>query len=590
MRLFAGVARASAVLALTVQIVSCGGGGSGSASPPPPAATLSATFSDAPVSGLSYSAMPSGTIGTTNSLGLFNYAAGDTVTFSAAGVALGAASNLPTTSSSGIPAVITPINLVAGATDATNPTVTAIGQFLGALNSVAVAVGQGSGGRFNIPSPTGLTGSQATTVATLLGTIQSSSTTAANLATAVSSGGAVQVAIAAAGGTVPMAANAQANITQGLNSAGVVGSLWTAACTACAGGAGITLYFNPDGVVRGFGAISSASGGGLIGTWKASASSSGSASFTVVTSPGGQNPTGLDGTYLSGVVSGSSGTAQIFNSSRVAQGSALTLTATAIAAGTNTTYVGGWELFIDTVAPDSGGVKGSSAFVLFLPDGHWYTSAGGLPGGTFDPATGIVSATSTTEVQPMSCGGQHTQRTNTFTMNLATGTLSQTVGGTTNAGGHVVRVGSAAEVLDRFYDNAGTLAESTLEAVVPLSLNVSISWPANTASATTSLALGVVLTGPANAGTACNPSTATKLETWGLRPEINPFGSGASAGSATDTFAVGYVKGQAQNYQVSVLGPASQFCSVTTNGNGTVVDANSGNASAYPTVQVVCTQ
>ena len=554
-------------------------------------ASQTAIFSDAPVGGLSYSASPSGTTGTTNALGEFNYAPGDSVTFSAAGITLGTATGLSITSTSGSPAVITPINLVAGATSSSNPTVTAIGQFLGGLNSVAVAAGQGTGGLFTVPSATGLSGTQATTVTTLLSTLQSSGTTTTDLSTALSVGGAVQAALASAGGAVPTPASAQANITQGLADARFVGTVWTAPCASCSGGGTITLILNADGVVSGSGKISSSGGGTLIGTWQASTSSSGSVSFTVVSSPDGSAVT-IDGSYLAGTVSGSSGSAQIFNASAIAQGASVAFAESPLPTGTTSTYIGDWKLSLDTItaAGHAIGEVGGSDFVIVEPNGITVSGENSSLG-TVNLNTGVVTTTGTGNDLPTSCGGGILNPTRLGTVDFATGTFTQSDSNNTLLGsGTLIRAGISAEVLSRFFDNAGTAAEASVEVEIPLSLSVSISWPANTGTATSSLDVGVVLSGPGNVGTTCSTSASTKMEAVGLRPEINPLGSGAAAGTTTDTFSVGYVKGQAQTYQVSVLGPSAQFCSVTQNGSGAVVDANSGNASAYPTVPVVCSQ
>jgi len=554
------------------------------------AASQTAIFSDAAASGLAFTANPSGTTGTTDTFGQFKYAPGDSVTFSAAGITLGTAAGLSSTSTSGNPSTITPINLVPGAVGATDPTVTAIGQLLAGLNSVAVSVGQGNGGTFVIPTATGLTGTAATTVTTLLNTLNSSGVTASTLAAALSSGGAVQTAIAAAGGTVPTAASAQANITQGVNAASIVGTLWTAPCAACNGGAGgtVTLIFNPDGVVRGFGAIDSNSTGSLIGTWQASTSSTGGASYSLISATAANNGvTTLDGSYVQGTLSGASGTAQIYNSSGVAQGAALAFTESSSPPNINTTYLGAWKISVLTDT-NPGSVSGGaqSIFAIFEANGSWYLSeARNAPIGTWNLSTG-VGTIATTANNPTSTCGVQSQTPQTGTVNLAAGTFSGT-----NSSGTVTRAGlGSAEILDTFYDNAGTLADAALEVDIPLSLNVNVSWPANTVGggATSALVLGVALTGPGNMGNSCNGSNATKLEAFGLRPEINSLGNGAVAGSTPDTITFGYVKTQAANYQVSVLGPQAQYCSVTQNGSGPIVDANSGNAAAYPTVQVVC--
>jgi hypothetical protein len=560
------------------------------------AATQTAIFSDAPVSGLSYSASPSGTTGTTNALGEFNYAPGDSVTFSAAGITLGTATSLSSTSTSGNPSVITAINLVAGATTASNPTVTAIGQLLGALNSVAVAVGQNNGGTFVIPTTTGLSGESATAVTTLLDTLKDSGITTSTLLTAVESGGAAHTAIVTAGGTVPAAASAQANITQGVNAAGFIGTLWTAACAACNGGAGetITLIFNPDGVVRGFGSIDSNSKDTVIGAWQASTSASGGASFSVVPTPNSDNGATLDGSYLQGTLSATAGRAQIFNSSGTAQGPSLTFAESSLPADTSTTYLGAWKLSVVVTEPGAVAGGGQSIFAVFEPNGDWYLSAAkNAPIGTWDPSTGVGTLAITSNNPTSTCGVEASDP-QTLTVNLAAGTVTLTNSGNTTVGtGTITRTGlGSAEILDDFNDNAGTIAEAALEVDIPLSLNVNVSWPANTVggSATSTLVLGVALTGPGNVGTSCNQSSATKLEAYALRPEINSLGNGAPAGSTHDVITFGYVKTQAANYQIAVLGPQAQHCSVTQNGSGPIVDADSGNASAYPTVEVVCSQ
>jgi hypothetical protein len=560
-------------------------------------ASQTAIFSDAPVAGLAYTASPSGTTGTTNALGEFNYAPGDSVTFSAAGITLGTATSLSRTSTSGSPSVITPINLVPDATTATNPTVTAIAQLLGGLNSVAVAVGQNNGGTFVIPTATGLSGASATAVTTLLDTLKDSGITTGTLLTAVESGGTAHTALVKAGGTVPAAASAQANITQGVNAAGFIGTLWTASCAACNDGGGetVTLIFNPDGVVRGFGTIDGDSSGTLIGTWQARSTSTAGVAFRLVSTPSTNNSDTLDDSYLQGTLSVSSGAAQIYSSSGTAQGLPLTFTESPLVTDTSTTYLGAWK--ISVVVSSAGDISGAgqSIFAIFEPNGKWYLSvAKHATIGTWDPSTGVGTLAITSNNPTSTCEGL-TQNPQTLAVNLASGTavLTDSDSGTVAGSGTITRTGlGSAEILDNFNDNAGTLAEAALEMDIPLSLNVNVSWPANKigGGATSSLVLGVALTGPANVGTACQVGSATKLEAYGLRPEINSLGNGAAAGSTRDTITFGYIKSQAANYQVSVLGPQAEHCSVTQNGSGPIVDADSGNASAYPTVEVVCSQ
>ena len=356
------------------------------------------------------------------------------------------------------------------------------------------------------------------------------------------------------------------------------------------------MIFNPDGVVRGFGTIDSDSKGTLIGTWQASTSSAGGASFTLVSTPSSNDGADtLDGSYLQGTLSATAGTAQIDGSSGAAQGPPLAFTESPLPADTNTTYLGAWK--VSVVVSSAGDISGAgqSIFAIFEPNGQWYLSvAKAASVGTWDPSTGVGTLAITSNNPTSTCEAT-ASNPQTLTVNLAAGTatLADSGSSTVTGSGTITRSGlGSAEILDDFSDNAGTLAEAALEVAIPLSLNVHVSWPANVigGSATSSLVLGVALTGPVNVGTACNVGDATKLEAYGLRPEINSLGNGAAAGSTPDTITFDYIKTQAAGYQVSVLGPHAQYCSVTQNGSGAIVDADSGNASAYPTVEVVCSQ
>jgi len=79
----------ASILSLAI-LAGCGGGGDGTA----PAtgggggggATTSGQLTNSPIDGVSYSAAPSGLTGTTMNGGMFNFQAGDTVTFNIAGL------------------------------------------------------------------------------------------------------------------------------------------------------------------------------------------------------------------------------------------------------------------------------------------------------------------------------------------------------------------------------------------------------------------------------------------------------------------------------------------------------------------------
>ena len=99
-------------------LIACGGGGSDSGSDSG-SATQTGTFVDAAVEGLTYT---SGSLtGETDALGTFSYETGQPVTFSVGGITIGTVSGS---------AIITPVQLVTGAINETDPTVINIVQFM----------------------------------------------------------------------------------------------------------------------------------------------------------------------------------------------------------------------------------------------------------------------------------------------------------------------------------------------------------------------------------------------------------------------------------------------------------------------------
>lgn len=103
--------------ALVLLLTACGG----SDDPPPVTADTPSVgvFEDSPVAGLYYET-PSYS-GTTNSAGEYDYMPGETVSFSIGGISLGSSLAGP---------VVTPLSLVSGAIDATDPVVTNIVRLL----------------------------------------------------------------------------------------------------------------------------------------------------------------------------------------------------------------------------------------------------------------------------------------------------------------------------------------------------------------------------------------------------------------------------------------------------------------------------
>ncbi|HEY1391744.1 MAG TPA: hypothetical protein VFV25_00105, partial [Methylibium sp.] len=112
-----------AVISAAAVLAACGGGGGygGGNSQP---TSYSGLFVDAAAGGVGYACGSSS--GVTDQKGTFQYDAGSTCTFKIGGVALGSAAGA---------AVITPVTLVPGATNETNPVVINITRFLLSLDS-----------------------------------------------------------------------------------------------------------------------------------------------------------------------------------------------------------------------------------------------------------------------------------------------------------------------------------------------------------------------------------------------------------------------------------------------------------------------
>jgi hypothetical protein len=113
--------------ALLLTLTACGGGGDSTTATATATATETVStgvFIDSAVEGLQYETATRS--GTTNSLGEYDYLAGETVTFSIGGIVLGSTIAGP---------VVTPLSLVPDATSATNPVVTNIVRLLLSLDS-----------------------------------------------------------------------------------------------------------------------------------------------------------------------------------------------------------------------------------------------------------------------------------------------------------------------------------------------------------------------------------------------------------------------------------------------------------------------
>lgn len=520
-------------LGMLLLLASCGGGGGGSTPTTPPSGSNPATlgtFVDAPVSGVAYTTS-SGMSGTTDQNGQFKFAVGDTVTFSAAGVTLG--SFQPNVASDGT-AIVTPLNLV-GASSVTDPKATAIGQFLSTLNALSIAQGAGKSGIFVVPSGTALQKQLA-----------SLNTTAPNL-TAAQLQAALDAVFGAGKFTVVPAATAQAALQQGINAQSLIGSIWTGACTC--GGGGI-VYFQPNGTLVGFtlpGGTASRSHT-LSGSWSAnSAATGGGVSMSILSSDGAYSKNAF-------IAAGAStGTGEIWNNN-VLQGT-FTFSKLTGSSPTPSLYTGGWYA---TYTPNAAGIaqgdKGGSAFGFAAADGslRFLTESGDLIAGTWNPSTGQGTGSLTDKSGTVT----------TVTVDFSTGSGSVSRGGTVMGNVTFTRNGS-------FTLSPPTSATGPS---IPLLLNIVTSW-ANLPNTMNSIAVSLNVLDAGGAQLA-----------FGTKSTSTPPNSSGVRSSTTDNIAVSYPTGAGKTYAVSV---GQQNCTVA-NGSGTVVDANSGNANAYPTVYITC--
>jgi hypothetical protein len=495
-----------------------------------PTPTLVGTFTDAPVTGLFYTTNSSSGGCTssspcvTDSMGQFKYASGDTVNFFAGGIYLGSAS--PSVAADGS-TTVTPMTLVPAATSIANTTVTTIASFLSTLNAVSVANGKGASGVYVVPNDAALL-TQLSTVGTL---------TTTNLQTAIT---AVYPAL---GITVPSAADAQTALQQGINSQGIIGTVWSGTCTC--GGGGI-FFFQPNGSLVGF----TQDGGTLSGSW--AGLSSGGVTISLVSSKGGYTQGGA-------IPTGSSaGAAQVYSSAGALQGTYNFAKVTSATTLTTTIYLGGWYA---TFTPNAAGTTagygtGGSAYFIAAPDGILYgiTNDGSYFSGTWNVATGVGTSNVTTP-------GKSTA----ISVALASGT------GTATNNGQII--GSLA--FSRSGSFSVTPSTGTANAI-PLLLNVSVSW-ANTATSVSSFALSLnVLDATGTLVANGIKSEGTSLRTDGKRTSI------------ADSIAASYPKGGASSYSLQVNNLALNTPCTVTGGSGTISDASSGNASAYPTVSITC--
>jgi len=528
-------------------LTACGGGGGGTASTggtTPPAATLAGTFTDAPVAGANY-VTSSGSGGcvasapcTTGAQGGFNYASGDTVTFSVAGVALGTTPSLQPAADGST--TVTPITLVAGATAATDPGPTAIAQFLQTISTVgASASGSNAAGVLTMPTdPTVLAKIQT-------GLAGAGVTSASSVATAVTKlQAAMDTAFGAKQFTVVPANAATAALTQGLNSTGIAGTVWSGTC-ACGTSKQVTVYFQPDGTLTGF----TDDGNLLAGSWSGSITAGGGVTVQV-SSPGGK--------YATGTFSGTTGTVTAYTAAGAVDGTvALTkISASGTSTAGNSPYMGGWyAIYTPNATRLAAGDSGGTAYIIAAPDGTLYGITDGSAkafSGAWTVANGQATA-SWTDTDAVA-----------LSIDLATATGTVTINGQPGGTLALSRTGMLTRKNNSSY--TGT--------PIPLLLNVTVSWANSAGSNTvTNFALGL------NVFDASGALVSSTVRSESTTPQYNGVRT-----TVTDNIAVSYPTGAGATYSLSVGGAN---CTIA-GGSGAISDANSGNPGAYPTVNVTC--
>ena len=381
-------------------LAGCGGGGggsvvstsssgtsSGSGTGTPTASAQTAYLVDAPVQGASYKTS-SGLTGITGSDGSFQYASGDTVSFSVLGLPLGNSTQVP---SNGVvtPATITGEVAAATAITPTNaPKATAIAQFLQTLSQIS-ANASGSGGSGALVMPTAGTATAAgiqsalsslhtTDMPTIVSDLQ------AALNSAMGSSGVTVVpastAIAKMNASIQAAASAAANGSD-------VGTVWALTCvnSTCGGG---TLTLLGNGTAIGV----TPKHGVIYGTWIVN--SDGSFSFDIGSPAVGE----ASGTLPAGQTSCASCIAVIKSS-----GTPTTASLSEVSSGTATSPYNGLWYATDTPT-SAGGSTGGTLVLIAEPNGSiiGIDDTGNLASGTWTSSgAGTITVTSASGSNPV---------------------------------------------------------------------------------------------------------------------------------------------------------------------------------------------
>jgi hypothetical protein len=539
---------------LFAMLEGCGGGsssagGGGTTGGSPPAATQTGQLVDEVVQGASYytstgaGGCATSTPCTTDATGTFKFAAGDTVTFTALGVKLGAVTPAATTSA----AVLIMPNTLTGESNPTGPKAFDIAKF---LHMISTPTQQGMQINTNL-------GSVAAAVPNADAT-QISDFTAVQASIKQSSGVTVSIP---ADSAVTAALTQTATLTPSTIS--LEGSVWRGTCDSGCGGGTFTL--TATGELFGF----TDSAELISGTW--SVKSDGSITLNLISSGGG----GATGSLPAGKTSCTS----CLNLTS-GNGSTTTLSLAEVSAtSTTSAYAGLWYVgMTPTSQGAAAGLQSGGAVVVASPDGKVYGLTDGAQAisGSWSASNGQGTASVTTV-----SGSAQAAGTVSFDLSKLTGTLSVN---NTTYGNLLFNRTNGTPVAPYFVLHP----KGTSAPPISLVLNLTVNWKnfggSGSGGYSESLALDAHV----------DDSTGNRIASL-VKPEQTYilFGT-ANIPPTTDDIAISYPTGAGVSYhvkfgngQATMTDAGGMTCTIT-NGDGTVNDGNQGNPSKYPTVAVSC--
>jgi len=379
-------ARRVCSVALVLGVTACGGGGggggaasSGSTGGGTVTPTISTvqlgTFVDGPVANLQYSAAPSGLSGSTDPHGAFNFKAGDTVSFSFGGLALGSAK--PANSQNGA-VIVTPMALTGETDPANSPKAATLAALLNTLDAVSTWQ-NGHGGPYGtLVLPPASASGFATLVSDLVALGNPQSITSVQL----------QAVLDALFGTSAGQSNVQAVsqltgqtlVTQAMQGTAVAGTVWQGTLTNAANvSVPWHVYFSPDNLAYAF----AGSGKTDAGIW--TVNNSGTISL-ILSNPAGSATIAQGATSFSGTV---------VDPADPTGNTTMAAAASEVIAATvqPTTYTGAWHA---DLTPTAMGGAASTALLVVDPAGklNGVASDGSVLSGSVDLSTGAATATS----------------------------------------------------------------------------------------------------------------------------------------------------------------------------------------------------